>query len=196
MKKRHLLQTLGALSASALPLAAQAHYTPPTLGPTLLTITGAIGRNNRGALDPALDQLMVKHKVSFPHAWTMDSPTLQALPAVTIQPTLEYDSQRHRLRGPLLSHVLGAARVKLSDVQLIILRALDGYAVQITPAQAEQYRFIIATELDGKPLPLGGLGPLWAVFEPDAYADMKARALNERFVQCPWGLYHIEVQAA
>ncbi len=32
-------------------------------------------------------------------------------------------------------------------------------------------------------MPLGGLGPLWAMIDA------------ERFSECPWALYHIEVQA-
>ena len=43
---------------------------------------------------------------------------------------------------------------------------------------------------------LGGLGPLWAVFDADRYPDMAAKSLPERFAQCPWGLYHLEVQPA
>jgi hypothetical protein len=59
-----------------------------------------------------------------------------------------------------------------------------------------KYRFIVATHLDGQPMPLGGLGPLWAVYDADRFADMAGKPLNPRFALCPWALYHIEVQAA
>jgi len=37
----------------------------PADGPALFTRSGAIARPNRGALDPALDQLMSKHGLAF-----------------------------------------------------------------------------------------------------------------------------------
>jgi hypothetical protein len=40
---------------------------------------------------------------------------------------------------------------------------------------------------------LGGLGPLWAVYDADRFPDMAARPLNQRFGLCPWGIYHIHV---
>jgi hypothetical protein len=52
---------------------------------------------------------------------------------------------------------------------------------------------IVATHLDGQPMPLGGLGPLWAVYDADRVPQAAARPLAERFAQCPWALYHIDV---
>ena len=40
---------------------------------------------------------MVKHGTRFERAWEFDFPMLTRLPAVTIQPTLEYDSKAHKL---------------------------------------------------------------------------------------------------
>jgi len=58
-------------------------------GPTLLTVSGAIGSGNRGPFDPVLDQLMAKQKVTFSKAQTFDFAAIATLPAVTIKPTLE-----------------------------------------------------------------------------------------------------------
>lgn len=191
MKKRHFLAA--ALGASALSPVAQA--TPAgQRGPTLLTVTGAIGRGNRGPLDKALDQMMVKQQLAFDRAHVFDYEALRALPSITIKPTLEYDAKPHTLRGPLLSQVIEATGARLDNTLKLVLRAIDGYTVALTLAQARRYRFIIATHLDGKPMPLGGLGPLWAVFDADQHADVMARPLPERYAQCPWGLYHLEVQ--
>jgi hypothetical protein len=43
-------------------------------------------------------------------------------------------------------------------------------------------------------MPLGGLGPLWAVYDADRVPAMAAKPLAQRFGTCPWALYHIEVQ--
>lgn len=194
MKKRHFL---AAAAVSQMGLAASARAaSDKSASPALLTIAGAIGKGNRGPMDAALDQLMAKQKIRFDRAHTFDYPTLAALPAVTIKPTLEYDNKVHALRGPLLVDVLRAAGAAPGDAVNLLLRAVDGYAPTITMADARRYRFIVATHLDGKPMSLGGLGPLWAVYEADRFADMAARKVNERFAQCPWGLYHIEVPAA
>jgi len=191
MKKRHFLTT-----AAAAALATPALATPArrgTGGPGLLTITGAIGRGNRGPRT-ALDQMLVKQQIAFDKAHVFDAPALHRLPVVTIRPTLEYDAQPHSLRGPLLTDVLQAAGVQAQEASLL-LRAIDGYTVPLSLAQARRQRFIVATHLDGQPLALGGLGPLWAVFDADRDPATAAKQLPERFAACPWGLYHIEVQA-
>ena len=53
---------------------------------------------------------------------------------------------------------------------------------------------IVATTLDGAPMSIGGLGPLWAVYDADRLADFKDKPLKQRFALCPWGLYFIEVK--
>lgn len=190
MKKRDFLAT--AAIAGALPFATQAQPAKGHKGPALLTVTGAITRTNRGPLDPVLDQMMAKQKLSFDKAHAFDFATLQAMPSIAIRPTLEYDNKHHVLRGPLLSTVLEACGAKGSK---IAMRAVDGYAPTISIDDAHKYRFIVATHLDKHPMPLGGLGPLWAVYDADHFPEMTAKPVNERFGNCPWGLYHIEVLA-
>jgi hypothetical protein len=191
MHKRQFLAA-GALGA-LLPLRAQA--APSVSGPGLLTVVGAIPRSNRGPLDPALDQLMVKHGAKFDRAWQFDAAMLARLPAITIQPTLEYDAKVHKLSGPLLGTVLGAAGVAEGASVSLGMRALDGYTVAVSLADAQRYRMILATRLDGAPMSIGALGPLWAVYDADRLPDFKNKPLKERFALCPWGLYYIEVKA-
>lgn len=191
-------QFLGAAAvAGALPLAGQAAQPVrhDTRGPALLTITGAVAKRNRGPLDPVLDQMIHKHGVTFTEAWTFDYPSLMTLAPQTIRPTLEYDGRPHTLRGPLLLDVLAHAGARLDDTGILVLRAVDGYNVELPVAQARARRFIVATHIDGKPMPLGGLGPLWAVYDADQVPDMAALPLAQRFAACPWALYHVEVKA-
>ncbi|MGZ5199339.1 MAG: molybdopterin-dependent oxidoreductase [Telluria sp.] len=189
MNKR---QFLGSATLAALaPVAAQAAGN--ARGPVLLTVTGAIGRSNRGALDPALDQMMHKQQLQFDRAFTFDFAELARLPARTIRPTVEYDARPHTLRGPLLTDVL--AQAGATNAGKVLLRAVDGYAVELPVAQARSQGFIVATHLDGQAMPLGGLGPLWAVYDADRVPEMANKTLVQRFANCPWGLYHIAVQA-
>lgn len=192
MNKREFLAA--AAASAALPVSTYAAKPGPSpRGPALLTITGAIGSGNRGALDPALDQMMKKQGVSFSRAHAMDFAALSALPSVTIKPTLEYDGKPHTLSGPPMTEVLKAAGATAGGTAKIILRAIDGYAVAVPLNDIRKYGFIVAMHLDGNPMPLGGLGPLWAVYDADRFSDMMARPLAERFALCPWGLYHIDV---
>ncbi|QNA90873.1 molybdopterin-dependent oxidoreductase [Massilia sp. Dwa41.01b] len=184
-----------ALAASALPvgLPAAAAVTR-SAGPALLTITGAITRPNRGALDPALDQMMAKHKLAFTSAHALDFASLLRLPAHSIHPTLEYDGKAHALRGPLLLDVLALAGATMKSTTRLTLRAVDGYAAAIGAEEAHAWRFIVATHLDGQPMALGGLGPLWAVFDAGHVPETASLPLAQRFGSCPWALYHIDVQ--
>ena len=193
MKKRQFLGTAvaGGL-ASALPAGAAS---PAATGPTLLTVTGAIGKPNRGKFDPVRDQMMFKQKLGFDKAHAFTFAALAALPAVTIKPTLEYDARAHTLSGPLLLDVVKAAGGALGDNVKLVLRAVDGYAASITMAQARAQRYIVATHMDGAAMALGGLGPLWAIYDADKVPEMAGKPLPERFGSCPWALYHIEVAA-
>lgn len=191
MNKREFLGA--ALVAGALPGPANAAAIKPG-GPVLLTISGAIRRPNRGPLDPALDQMMAKHKLAFTQAHALDFAALARLPAQSIRPTLEYDGKPHTLRGPPLREVLALAGAPTGLDTRITLRAVDGYAAAITLRQAQAQGFIVATHLDGQPMALGGLGPLWAMYDADKVPEMAAQPLTARFGACPWALYHIEVQ--
>ena len=193
MNQRRIL-IAGLLGTPA--LAAHAAKGPPRAdrGPALLTVAGALPRGNRGPLDPALDQLLAKHGVAFEKAWQFDAAALARLPATTIEPTLEYDAKVHRLAGPALSAVVEAAGVAPAAAVMLTLRAIDGYKVAVSLADARAYRMIVATTIDGTPLGLGGLGPLWAVYDADRLPAFKDKPLKERFGLCPWGLYSIDVK--
>jgi len=200
MNKRHFLGTtvLGALAAAtSLPAAAKKGSSAKATarGPVLLTVSGLIGAGNRGPFDPMLDQLMGKQKLAFSKAHTFEFGALAGLPAVTINPTLEYDRRPHTLSGPLLADVMAAAGAPATAKTTYFVRAIDGYAAPITAGEATERRFIVATHLDGQPMALGGLGPLWTIYDADRVPEMAARPLGERFAQCPWATYHVEVKA-
>ena len=191
MHKRQFLAA--ALAAGTLPARARA-ASAALRGPALLTVTGSIAKPNRGPFDAVRDQMMHKQKISFERARAFDYAALTNLPAHTIRPTLEYDGKAHALRGPLLEELLKAAGAPQDDAVRLLLRAVDGYAAALTLAQVRARRVIVATHLDGQPMALGGLGPLWAIHDADRIAEMAALPLAERFASCPWALYHIGVE--
>ncbi len=197
MDKRDFLWA--AAAAAALPARAASDLalgTPAAARqPTLLTIAGRIGRANRGASHAVGDQLFKKHGVEFPQAFTLGLADLTRMPATTFRTTIEYDARVHELRGPLMADVLRAASVDLNARLDLVMRAVDGYSPRLPLVQVLQRRMIVATHLDGEPLGLGGLGPLWGIYDADAQPDLRDKPLPDRFAPCPWGLYFIEVVA-
>jgi hypothetical protein len=192
MHKREFLAAGATVAAAVWPGGAPAAASD-LRSPGLLTVSGAITRANRGPLDPAFDRLFAQHGARFDRAWVLDAALLARLPSVAVTPTLEYDGKPHKLAGPLLGSVLKQAGVATDAAMKVTMRGFDGYTASVSLAEARATGFIVASTLDGAPMALGGLGPLWALHDPDRVPALKAKPLKERFAGCPWGLYHVEV---
>ncbi len=191
MDKRTFLMGAGA-SAWAAAGATQSPAAAAVAGTMrILTVAGRTVRANRGPLDPVRDQLMKKHGADFKRAHAFGLPDLLRMSPVRLQPTLEYDGKTHTLRGPALVDVLEAAGVDLAGQ--VGLRALDGYRVVLTLAQVRERGVILATHMDDRALEIGGLGPLWAVFDPARVPHLREQPLAQRYADCPWGAYFIDV---
>lgn len=192
-RRRHFLGA-ATVAAVGLPSLGFAQHAPSgSRSPTLLTVGGLIGSANRGALDPVMDRMLVRQNISFSKARVFDFAALVAMPSASIQPTLEYDGKPHTLKGPLLTEVMKACAVSITPQTFFKVHAIDGYTAQLPAADAVHYRVIVATHMDGRPLALGGLGPLWVVYDADRFADKAARPVSERFASSPWATYYIEV---
>jgi hypothetical protein len=124
----------------------------------VLTVSGMIGKTNRGALDAKRDSLLALQKIDFKEAFAFDRATLLSLPqgTVTVQPR-EFDKPS-TFSGPLLREVLGyleAAQVKTTFV------AVNGYTGWLDPDDIKTSDWILAISADGVPLGLGQQGPIW-----------------------------------
>lgn len=180
-------------ASSVLMRSADATVSKQEDGQVILTVTGAIDQPNRGKFDSVLDQLMHKHGIHFERAYQFTLADLAKLPAVSIRPTMEYDAQVHQLSGPRLIDVLDAAGLNKSNAKKILLHGIDGYSPELSLDLAQKYNFILATHIDGKLLHVGGFGPLFALYDADRFPEAAQKPLSQRFTQCPWGLYCIEL---
>lgn len=165
--KRALLALL--VVAGALPAFAGDEAQPPR-DMVVLTVSGLIGKTNRGPLDEKRDSLLARQKIDFAKAFAFDRAMLLGLPQGTVTvKTNEFDAPA-TFSGPLLREVLGfieAAKVKVTVV------ALNGYEGWLSPEDIDASDWILALSADGVPLGIGQQGPIWLLntrapdFKPD-----------------------------
>ena len=77
----------------------------------------------------------------------------------------------------------------------LTLQGIDGYRTQIPLAQALRWRMLLATQMDGTPLAIGGLGPLWNIYATQDIDELKQLPLKQSLTAAVWGLYYIQISA-
>lgn len=203
LNRRNLLTT-GALACATLGASRPAAAASPphasgTTGLPVLTISGPGIRPNRGATNTTFDRMLNLHGYTFGAAWQCDAATLNALAPHRLRTPIEYDAATHTLQGPLLETVLRAAgtdtAAALRQRHWLTLQAIDGYRVFMPIAQALQWDITLATRMDGQLLGMGGLGPVWAMYNPQTIASMADLPTQQHFAQAAWGLYYVRVSA-
>ena len=90
--------------------------------------------------------------------------------------------------GPTLASVIDLVGAKADRV---LVQAVDGYAPAFRLSEVRAGTFVLATASDGKPLPLGGRGPLWLVFPAGSYAGQTA----EDDSGLAWAVFHLKITA-
>lgn len=167
---------LAALFLSALPAAA---------GGVVLTVSGDIASTNRGPFDSFRDSFLNYHGKSFDRAFEFDAAALEAMPQETVTADAEPWKAAVQMSGPLLSDVLAAAGATGKPITVF---ALDGYGAAMTPEQIAARRWVLASHADGKPLGIGGRGPLWLVYDTSA-----GKASVQEEGAWVWSVFHIAV---
>lgn len=158
---------------------------PAPSGPVLLTVAGKIDTANRGPFNPLDDVFLAYHEKSFEAAVEFDRAMLQSLGSHEIELSYEKWPKAHRFAGPRLVDVLAAAG---AAGRAITVSALDGYAKEISADELADHDWIVALERDGRPLAIGGPGPLWIV-----YAVPGKAASEDDEARWPWAVFYIEV---
>lgn len=154
-------------------------------GQPVLTVTGNIAEANRPAFDEFADAYLKFREKSFDKAWEFTLGSLQALPQKTITAQAEKWPGPVELTGPTLTDVLTAAGASAGAVTVT---ALDGYAITYSADELAAQDWILAWKANGKPLSIGGRGPLWLIHPSGATPapdDVEARWI--------WSVFVIEV---
>lgn len=180
MNRSFSVRTL-AFCLIALFVAPAAHADQP-----ILTVTGDIGKSNRGAFDPFADALFGKFELTFDKAYVLTYDDLKALPQTTLSVRYANWPAEVDASGPLLKDVLALIEARGDTV---IVRAVDGYAPEFSRQDVDNGQFVLALDADGKPLAIGGRGPVWLVYPPGSIDDQP-----ETDDGLTWAAFHVEIR--
>ncbi len=163
-------QGLFSLAALGLGLATpSAQALPSPTGTVLLTLSGRLRITNDGS------------NTSF------DMPMLAALPQHSFATRTPWYAQPRRFAGPLLRDVLSAAG---AQGQLLRLRALNDYQVDMPFDDSQRHDVLLARLLDEQPISVRDKGPLMLVYPFDSRPELQSAVYYSRSA---WQLRTIEV---
>ena len=138
--------------------------------PIILTVTGNVANPNRGPVNEFDDAVFAHLDVKFDKGFTFTLSELTALPQRTEKAKYDNWPREVTATGPSLVDVLKAAG---ADGKKILVQAADGYAPELTAADLAGDKLILALTADGKPLHMGGRGPIWLFGPKGAVADQQ-----------------------
>lgn len=154
----------------ALAAAATAWALDPPKGKVLLSVTGKVTQRNaagRADFDMAMLDALPKHSFSTGTPW--------------------FKGPR-RFSGPLLRDVLAVAGAQGSTLVAV---ALNDYRVEIPADDAQRFKVLLATRLDGQPMPVREKGPLFIIYPYDDSADLRSERYYSRSA---WQLRRLDVR--
>ena len=146
-----------------------------TVEPVVLTVIGDVANSNRGPVDEFADALFSANSIEFDKAHAFTRAELAALPQKSVTANAEEWPGPVKLSGPSLADVMAAAGVTSANLGFT---ALDGYEIEFDPGEMAAHDWVLAIDQDGKPLSIGGRGPVWLVYdtaEGKATGDQEAR---------------------
>jgi hypothetical protein len=132
-------------------------------GPHLVTVIGDVANPNRPAFDAFRDAFFKARDETFAAAHGFDRAALAAMPQVTVEANAEGWPAAITARGPRLADVMEAAGVAAGAT--LTFMALDGYTVALDAAERGARDWVLAIEMNGAPLAIGGRGPAWLVHD-------------------------------
>ncbi|GCL65012.1 molybdopterin-dependent oxidoreductase [Pseudaquabacterium pictum] len=139
-------------------------------GKVVLSVVGTLSQANAGA------------RADF------DMAMLEALPQHSFTTSTPWFKEPKRFSGPLLRDVLAAAGAKGTALRAV---ALNDYKVEIPVEDALRHKVLLATRLDGQPMPVREKGPLFIIYPYDESADLRSERYYSRSA---WQLRTLEVR--
>lgn len=159
-------------------------------GPVILTISGNIDAQSRGAVDPDYDKFFDYNEVDFDKAAQFDFALLESLDIVEITTDFPMGGMMHVFEGPTLKSVLDAAGVYADADTMVTMRALDGYAIEVSYQALIDAGAVVAYQRDGVLFAIGDYGPTQIIFPRSDRADL-ADMNDDQWI---WSIFHIHVE--
>jgi hypothetical protein len=167
MQKRHFF--LSAVMAFALgPVFAGALAAPKAK--VVLTISGKIGESNS------------------PQGAQFDMAMIEKLPQHSFTTLTPWEKEPIQFSGPLLRDLLGAVKAQGSVIKAM---ALNDYQSSIPVEDAMKFDMVMATKMNGKPIPIKTKGPLFIVYPFDSKPELRSAVYYER---SPWQLKSLTLE--
>jgi len=157
-------------------------------GAVILTAGGNIAKTNRGPYDDKRDLLFKYHEVTFDKAFEFDEEMLLLLDQQRVRAAPPEIGKPVTFQGPTLKSVLRALGVE--KPQMVRFLALDGYATELDAKAIESKDWVVAVTVDGRPLEIGRLGPIWVVFRLDDPPNVDP----DEELTWPWAVFYMEVK--
>ncbi len=131
-------------------------------GKVVLTISGKIGERNS------------------PDGAQFDMAMIEKLPQHSFTTLTPWEKQPIQFTGPLLRDVLDAVKAQGTVIKAM---ALNDYQSSIPTEDAMKFDMVMATKMNGKPIPIKTKGPLFIVYPFDSKAELRSAVYYER---SPW----------
>lgn len=144
----------------------------PPKGPVILTVSGALGTTNA--------------EVDGRRVARIDRDMLAALPQRAFRTATPWHTGTPEFRGPTLRDVLALVGARGREMRVI---AINDYASSVPVADAE-LDVVLATHIDGTPIPVREKGPLFIVYNFDGQPRLRTEQYFSRSV---WQVKSIEI---
>lgn len=188
MRNIFRLLLIGFVVVQAIPVTAQDVWREGEFrGLVILTVTGNVGLPTRSGSSEEIDKFFHFNDIAFENAAQFDYASLHALPQAIIRADFPKGGSVSSFEGPMLKDVMDSIG---AVGEIVTIRALDGYAVEIPMEEAYAAGAVVALKRDGIPFAIGDFGPTHVVFPRAERADL-AEMLDDWWV---WSIYHIHVE--
>jgi hypothetical protein len=167
MRKRHFFLTV-VMTVALGPVFADALASPK--GKVVLTISGKIDESNS------------------PQGVQFDMAMIEKLPQRSFTTLTPWEKVPIQFSGPLLRDVLAAVKAHGSVIKAM---ALNDYQSSIPVEDAMKFDMVMATKMNGKPIPIKTKGPLFIVYPFDSKPELRSAVYYER---SPWQLKSLTLE--
>jgi hypothetical protein len=168
MSKRLFLTGVAAAALCMSMASAWAQAAPK--GRVVLTVSGAIAKTNAGKT----------HQ--------FDMAMIDALPQHTFTTRTPWYDKAVTFSGPRLSDLIALVGGKGTVMHA---SAINDYKITIPLSDAVEHPVIMASRIDGKPIPVREKGPLFVVYPFDSSATLRSSVYYERSI---WQLKSIHIE--